>query len=385
MIRNQLLKMILLCVFACLSLAGQAQISTIDGVYLEKDDKQIKITQDTIQGNSVLVFDIPGVNEYIASKGILLENIRLVIQNVELDEFPAFLTGTDDGLLSFQYSEKNLTTAHRKVLYNLPGAAKKSVLVGVKFNENLTLTYGYRGNLYFSNIKIWSRVGYIFIGLFFVFFLLLILYYKSIVKDDISMLGSNAANTVSASYSFSKSQLAYWTFIVLASFIYIFALTEDISSINATALILLGISATTGTISHSINKKEERQARATDAANPAPAPAAPVPAAPPAPAAAGAPAAPAAVPAPAAQPATAVSSLREFRTTSGNFFEDILSDSSGVNIHRVQALVFNLVFGIAFVKTVIVDYSMPEFSELQLGLLGLSNGTYAFVKNSENT
>lgn len=365
-IRNQLLKMILLCVFACLSLAGQAQISTIDGVYLEKDDKQIKITQDTIQGNSVLVFDIPGVNEYIASKGILLENIRLVIQNVELDEFPAFLTGTDDGLLSFQYSEKNLTTAHRKVLYNLPGAAKKSVLVGVKFNENLTLTYGYRGNLYFSNIKIWSWVGYVFIGLFFVFFLLLILYYKSIVKDDISMLGSNPA-TVSASYSFSKSQLAYWTFIVLASFIYIFALTEDISSINATALILLGISATTGTISHTINKKEERQARATDAANPAPAPA------------------PAAVPAPAAQPATAVTSLREFRTTSGNFFEDILSDSSGVNIHRVQALVFNLVFGIAFVKTVIVDYSMPEFSELQLGLLGLSNGTYAFVKNSENT
>ncbi len=381
-IRNQLLKMILLCVFACLSLAGQAQISTIDGVYLEKDDKQIKITQDTIQGNSVLVFDIPGVNEYIASKGILLENIRLVIQNVELDEFPAFLTGTDDGLLSFQYSEKNLTTAHRKVLYNLPGAAKKSVLVGVKFNENLTLTYGYRGNLYFSNIKIWSWVGYVFIGLFFVFFLLLILYYKSIVKDDISMLGSNPA-TVSASYSFSKSQLAYWTFIVLASFIYIFALTEDISSINATALILLGISATTGTISHSINKKEERQARATDAANPAPAPAPAVPAA----AGAAAAPAPAAVPAPApaAQPATAVSSLREFRTTSGNFFEDILSDSSGVNIHRVQALVFNLVFGIAFVKTVIVDYSMPEFSELQLGLLGLSNGTYAFVKNSENT
>lgn len=79
-----------------------------------------------------------------------------------------------------------------------------------------------------------------------------------------------------------------------------------------------------------------------------------------------------------------LANLEQERITSRSFLKDILSDGNNVSIHRVQAFVFNLVFGIAFLKTVIVDYSMPDFDSTQLLLLGLSNGTYAFMKTTEN-
>jgi hypothetical protein len=81
-----------------------------------------------------------------------------------------------------------------------------------------------------------------------------------------------------------------------------------------------------------------------------------------------------------------------------NFILDILSDSTGISVHRLQAVVFNFVFGLWFLYEVFihikgigpsstqdaVNLVMPRFETYNLVLLGLSAGTYAALKTTEN-
>jgi len=69
--------------------------------------------------------------------------------------------------------------------------------------------------------------------------------------------------------------------------------------------------------------------------------------------------------------------------TNQSFLKDILSDNQGISIHRLQSFVFNVIYGVVFIKSVVFDYAMPEFGSVELLLLGISNGTYAFNKKSE--
>jgi hypothetical protein len=174
----------------------------------------------------------------------------------------------------------------------------------------------------------------------------LIFKYKSTIKE--SVVNLTGGEKVKTYYSFSRSQFAFWTFIILISFIYIWIFTGDLNSINNTALILLGITSATIITSNLITTEEENNAINNTQIK-----------------------------------ADMLNAKVKGDNEKSNFLQDILSDSNGISIHRLQAFVFNLVFGIAFFKSVLFNYAMPEFSSAQLILLGLSNGTYAFLKKSE--
>ena len=62
------------------------------------------------------------------------------------------------------------------------------------------------------------------------------------------------------------------------------------------------------------------------------------------------------------------------------FVSDVISDSHGVSIHRLQMFAWTLVLGVIFVASVYNDLAMPEFSSTLLGLMGISSGTYLGVK-----
>ena len=166
-------------------------------------------------------------------------------------------------------------------------------------------------------------------------------------------------------FSFSRVQLSWWSVIVLASFITILITKCAIPTFDSSTLILLGISAATTATATVIDL--------SDQSNPA---------------------------------------LQLSQNQNGeNFFLDILSDKNGVSIHRFQTIIFNLVFGIWFigelshnlnihlatydwvtclsnaVKGSDCDYVnsiIPKISDNNLILLGLSSGTYAALKATEN-
>lgn len=68
---------------------------------------------------------------------------------------------------------------------------------------------------------------------------------------------------------------------------------------------------------------------------------------------------------------------------SGGFLRDILSDGSGYSFHRFQIFAWMLVLGVIFLSSVYNQLTMPEFSTTLLGLMGISSGTYIGFKFPE--
>lgn len=68
---------------------------------------------------------------------------------------------------------------------------------------------------------------------------------------------------------------------------------------------------------------------------------------------------------------------------SKGLLRDILSDGSGYSFHRFQIFAWTLVLGIMFVSSVYNNLTMPDFSATLLGLMGISSGTYIGFKFPE--
>lgn len=166
-------------------------------------------------------------------------------------------------------------------------------------------------------------------------------------------------------YSWSRVQLAWWTIIILSSFTTILLRLGVAPNLHTSTLTLLGISVATTAAARVIDLGDQQNKQV----------------------------------------------FRHQNLKSTNFFLDILSDHNGVSIQRFQAVLFNAVFGIWFIATVLgnltdasfclstfsksdpnlaqcllhpADFYMPIITENNLILLGLSSATYAALKITEN-
>jgi len=148
-------------------------------------------------------------------------------------------------------------------------------------------------------------------------------------------------------YSFSRTQLLWWTVIVITCFVINMAMTGQIDGILVgSSLTLIGISAGTTLTGRVIDNTQSKATEQTHQDEP-----------------------------------------------SEGFWMDILSDQNGVSVHRFQALLFNIAIGIAFIvqfvdtmKTASAGQTipLPALDQATLGLLGISSGTYAALKFNEN-
>lgn len=134
-------------------------------------------------------------------------------------------------------------------------------------------------------------------------------------------------------FSLSKSQLAWWTFLVIGSYLLIYCITGEMTNISTTTLELLGISAGTAGLGSLIG---------------------------------GPPSGATLPPAP-----------------SRGWWLDMLTDDQGVSIHRLQQVAFTLLLGYLFVRTVYKTVAMPEWDDNEVLLLGISSATYLGLKSQE--
>lgn len=131
-------------------------------------------------------------------------------------------------------------------------------------------------------------------------------------------------------YSLARVQMAFWFFLVLGSFIYIYLITGDYNTITEQALVLIGIGAGTALGSVAIDSNKGTQPMESD-----------------------------------------------------NFLSDLLTDANGTSFHRFQMLTWTIVLGILFIIGVYKALAMPEFSTTLLTLMGISSGTYLGFKVPE--
>jgi len=136
-------------------------------------------------------------------------------------------------------------------------------------------------------------------------------------------------------YSLGRTQLFYWTLLVLVAYIMICLKTDTIPDLPLSVLAILGISVSTTAISKIIENKNKSETPIDKDAK------------------------------------------------SEGFLLDILSDACGINIQRFQNVAFNLFFGVVFLQKAFANHIMPDFSQNVLILMGISAGAYAGLKNTE--
>lgn len=180
-------------------------------------------------------------------------------------------------------------------------------------------------------------------------------------------------------YSLGKSQMAFWGLLVLLAFTGVWILTGSMERIPPQVLILLGISGATGLsaivignsrkseIKNEITKlqKEQQDLQKKQADDPGHLLAADKDRL------------------EAIQKEMKTLSKQLGRGESKGFWLDICDDGNGMSFHRLQVVLWTMVLGAIFVRSVAQTMSMPEFSETLLTLIGISNGTYLGFKIPE--
>ena len=137
-------------------------------------------------------------------------------------------------------------------------------------------------------------------------------------------------------YSLSQTQLAFWTVLIIGSFIYTLILTDIAYSLNTSILFLLGISLTSNGTALYIDyyKKKDR--------------------------------------------ATLKPKI------SKGFLTDILGDGNTIVVQRVQNAAWTMVLGLYLVYYTICNKTLPTYPDALLYLTGLSAFAYVASKPTEN-
>ncbi|MEA5601472.1 hypothetical protein [Nostoc sp. UHCC 0252] len=137
-------------------------------------------------------------------------------------------------------------------------------------------------------------------------------------------------------FSLSLLQLAWWTAIIILSYLGVFLVTEKFTNIfSSSASILLGINAGTPFINSLIDESKPE-----------------------------------------------IKQKGSARTSEGLFY-DILSDGNGFDLHRIQVALWTLALGLVFIYEVINHGKMPEFDSSLLALQGISSATFIGLRTTE--
>jgi hypothetical protein len=131
-------------------------------------------------------------------------------------------------------------------------------------------------------------------------------------------------NGVLQPYNLGRSQMAWWFFLIVISYSFIWLVTGDRDTIPPSLLALMGISSATALASALITPRSEVAPR-----------------------------------------------------KSRGWWRDLVADDNGVvALDRLQIVVWTLVLSGIFLSSVIWDLLMPEFNATLLTLMGISSGTY---------
>ncbi|HEV7920767.1 MAG TPA: hypothetical protein VGR02_08245 [Thermoanaerobaculia bacterium] len=174
-------------------------------------------------------------------------------------------------------------------------------------------------------------------GMFFLFLVLLlgaliILVYLCRSKGLIRS-GDPALPPTKRPYSLALFQMAFWFFLVICAYVFVWMINDELDTITESVLALIGIGAATALGSAVIDGGKDT---------------------------------------------AGISGPTQ------GFLTDVLRDNSGsVSLHRFQMFVWTLVLGVIFVASVYHDLAMPQFSATLLGLMGISSGTYLGFKVPE--
>ena len=218
----------------------------------------------------------------------------------------------------------------------------------------------------------WGIAAWVWIGV-----LILVLWgFAHLVKSTDILRNGPAINKQRQAYSLGRSQMAWWLFIVIISYVTIWMITGNRDTVTNSTLILIGISGATALGSVAIDatfstriktaidrlNSEETTLRTQLAA-------------------------PGITPELTNALNDRLAAITREKVSminaapSDGWLMDVLKDDNGaVALHRLQVILWTFVLGVIFLVSVFHMLSMPEFNTTLLALMGISAGTYLGFK-----
>jgi hypothetical protein len=170
----------------------------------------------------------------------------------------------------------------------------------------------------------------------------------SICRDESLDVNGKLKPLKERPYSYARVQLFWWTMIILSCYVTFFAMYGNLVPLNMTTVLLLGLASTVYAGGKILDERQKKQ-NPTGTRN------------------------------------------QDKNASEDSFLTDMLSDDSGISIHRFQTLVFNIVFGIGFISYFVSShcagfcrYPFLDLNDWQFALLGISSATYLGLKAAEN-
>ena len=302
----------------------------------------------------------------------------LLFDGIKMANLPSAISQLDDGrALRFSfYLERNPQNKESREAWNALFKAKSEYLMPIEVSlivgNELPLLLQSAYPCYFF-VAPTSEILFMIVSAL----LILLVAYYLIVNNTDMLKDKNTGH-----YSLGKSQMTFWGLLVILAFISVWILTGTIEHIPEQSLILLGISGATGLSSilignskksnilteitklrHDMQKLiEQRDISITF---------------------------------PPENKNQLTAHLQKIEAISvqlknqnqpmqsNGFWRDICDDGDGMSFHRLQVVIWTIILGMIFARSVADSMSIPEFPETLLVLMGISNLTYLGFKIPE--
>jgi len=333
-----------------------------------------------IRLGTTLEIKFDGLKEWAQTKTNDSTKLLLYLNGTAIKGLPLKLDQLNENRLFFDLQRINTTDDkidNRKAwdtLFSQPKALGEDGTIRVTVGQETGLPFGSDSTAKLYAIDpfwFWIYLGFLV--------LLLIGIVKLARGSNLLRDSGPAPDGAKKSYSLARAQMAFWFFLIVAAYVFIWMVTSATDTITASVLGLMGISAGTGLAAVVVDNSKRAQAKteldklraeqvqlqAQKTAQGA------------------------AFPAASDQRLTDLPGLIASQqkliepSSSGGFTHDVLSDADGISFHRLQIAVWTVVLGFIFVVSVYNVLSMPTFSDTLLGLMGISGGTYVGFKLPE--
>ena len=96
--KNRIILTACVCLTSVLSL--RAQVTTIDGIYVERDTSSFPVSRKVIiQDHDVIVFDIPGLSALFIEQKLGLVDVKLLFSGIALPELTPYVENLESGIV----------------------------------------------------------------------------------------------------------------------------------------------------------------------------------------------------------------------------------------------------------------------------------------------
>lgn len=265
--------------------------------------------------------EVEGLSRAVSKQELNPQELVIFLEGYALSDVHGELVGDD--LLAFKLDR---TDESQEAWNSIIGGS-------ARFIRKAEVSVGFVGQQEFPTEKPAPIIDILVLGspwlLIYIPFLFLILFL--FFRFGVDGLRGSGSNGTKQSFSLGRTQMAWWFFLIIASFGFIYSITGDYTNIvTSQAMVLLGIGAGTGVGAALIDESKSATVKGNK--------------------------------------------------SSQNFFQDILTDTDGVSFDRFQIFIWTITLGLIFVFEVLKNLKMPEFDSTLLILQGISAGTYLGFK-----